>query len=455
MAAAMEQGIHLDYFPDISATGLALLKRLICHPHAPYYRNQSGHRLSRAHQAAVSAYIQQALIAPLPHLISSNLKAQPAWLTDFLAMCRRDVPYFLGNDALDFLQLPTTCRADLSRDVTQFVPNGLPLDELIAFSTSGSSGHPLIVPSHPLVAARYQAFHRRALALFNVFPAAASGQLGVALIGAQQRCFSYVSLNPLQNEAGLIKINLNPSEWRDPLDPAPYLDDLAPELITGDPISLMVLAALPLRHCPRAILSTSMQMLAGVRQKLEARFHCPVLDIYSMNEAGPIAVYDAARGGHVLLQPWLWLEILDATGREVVQGERGEITLTGGFNPWLPLRRYRTGDYASLQIRDGLPVLIGLSGRPPVRFKSFDGRWVNNVDISQAMQPFALAQFTLHQAANGALEMRYVGTAAPDAIRQVLQQILGEWAIQISEGTIFKDKVIQYTSDILEPVSIK
>jgi phenylacetate-CoA ligase len=394
-------------------------------------------------------------MAPLPNLTPASPKVQPAWLDAFLAMCSHDVPYFLEDGALDFLNLPTTCRADLSRDITQFVPNGLALDELIAFSTSGSSGHPLTIPSHPLVAARYQAFHRRALALFDVFPDAASGQLGVALIGAQQRCFSYVSLNPLQNEAGLIKINLNPSEWRDPLDPARYLDDLAPELITGDPLSLMALAALPLRHCPRAILSTSMQMLAGVHQQLEARFHCPVLDIYSMNEAGPIAVYNAAHGGHVLLQPWLWLEILDATGQGVAQGERGEITLTGGFNPWLPLRRYRTGDYASLQIRDGLPVLIGLNGRPPVRFKSFDGRWVNNVDISQAMQPFALAQFTLHQAASGALEMRYTGVVAADAIRQILQQILGKWPIQICSNTAFNDKIIQYTSDILEPVSIK
>jgi len=37
-----------------------------------------------------------------------------------------------------------------------------------------------------------------------------------------------------------------------------------------------------------------MTLLPGLRQRLERRFGCPVLDIYSMNEAGPVAVADAA-----------------------------------------------------------------------------------------------------------------------------------------------------------------
>ena len=58
-----------------------------------------------------------------------------------------------------------------------------------------------------------------------------------------------------------------------------------------------------------------MTLLPGLREKLSAAFACPVLDLYSLNEAGPVAVFDPALDGHVLLQPRLYVEILDPAGR--------------------------------------------------------------------------------------------------------------------------------------------
>src|SRR5207253_11178665 len=130
---------------------------------------------------------------------------------------------------------------------------------------------------------------------------------------------------------------LHLAAWRHPDDRAKYLDALAPEVITGDPLSFAELATLPLRWRPRALLSTSMALRPALRRTLEERFGCPVLDLYSLNEAGPVAVFDDRAGGHVLLQPRMYVEILDRAGRPVPPGERGEVTLTGGFNPCLPL----------------------------------------------------------------------------------------------------------------------
>ena len=49
----------------------------------------------------------------------------------------------------------------------------------------------------------------------------------------------------------------------------------------------------------------------------------------------------------------------------VPAGERGEITLTGGFNFCLPLLRYRTGDFASLDFVRGSRCCAGSrAGRP-------------------------------------------------------------------------------------------
>src|SRR5258706_7241529 len=161
-----------------------------------------------------------------------------------------------------------------------------------------------------------------------------------------------------------------------------------------------------------------------------------------MNEAGPVAVYDPAASGHVLLQPRMWVEPLDAEGRAVVAGERGEVTLTGGFNFCLPLIRYRTGDFASLGwVRDE-PVLLGLSGRPPVRFRTSSGEWINNIDVTHALQPFAIPQYTLHQAPTAALRLPLDRRARERGrIVRTLPQVFGDLSGGVDERVEFEDKV--------------
>jgi phenylacetate-CoA ligase len=298
------------------------------------------------------------------------------------------------------------------------------------------------------VAARYLAFHLRALRRFGIEPQAGRGRVGVVLLGLQRACFTYVSVTPLLDESGLAKINLHPDDWRDPADRAAYLDALAPEVIAGDPISFAELLRLGLRHRPRALLSTAMALLPGLRAALEERFGCPVLDLYSMNEAGPVGVLDPAAGGHVLLQHRLYVEILDAAGRPVPPGARGEITLTGGFNFCLPLLRYRTGDQASLELRRGELVLAGLEGRPPVRFRTAAGLWVNNVDVTHALADLALPRFALRQEADGGLVLQLPEAAVEASdVRAALARVFGDGVVvRLEPLPETEDKVVQYTS---------
>jgi phenylacetate-CoA ligase len=168
-----------------------------------------------------------------------------------------------------------------------------------------------------------------------------------------------------------------------------------------------------------------------------------------MNEAGPIAVFDPAAGGHVLLQPRMFVEIL---GDDDLPAERGEITLTGGFNFCLPLLRYRTGDFASLDCSGEVPVLRGLSGRPPVRFRAADGEWLNNIEITHALRNVALPQWTMHQAADGAVRFQHSGSAsANDTVRRILHGLLGNVGLFVETTTFDDGKVIQYTT-ALDPI---
>ena len=192
-----------------------------------------------------------------------------------------------------------------------------------------------------------------------------------------------------------------------------------------------------------------MMLSVGLRTKLEERFACPVLDLYSLNEVGPVGVFDVAVGGHVLLQNRLYVEILGPAGRPVATGERGEITLTGGFNFCLPLLRYRTGDYASLAFSSDAPVLIGLAGRQPVRFRTASGDWINNIDVTHALKILPLAQYGLHQKTDSSLILRLGqnSLAQAEAARGLLKPLFGNLPLQV-ETIADDDKILQYTSDL-------
>lgn len=437
-----------DRYPTLSEDGRRMIQFLREHPHAPIFRNESGNRLTAADLARVREFDREVQAAEA----SWKAGEPPAWLGGFVEHCLSDVPYYrrYGSIPEHFHSLPTISRADLSRDIAQFVPDNAPIDRLINFRTSGTTGHPLLLASHPVVAAGYLSFHKRALRRFGIELKHGRDQVGVVLAGFQRKCFTYVSVTPAMGESGLVKLNLHPSDWRDPADRTKYLDALAPEIYTGDPIAFAELAGLPLKTRPRALLSTSMTLLPELQRRLEERFRCPVLDLYSMNEAGPVAVADSAAGGHVLLQHRLLVEILDAAGNPLPPGERGEVVLSGGFNFCLPLLRYRTGDFASLDCRGGEAILVELEGRQPVRFRTLGGEWLNNIEVTHGLQGFAIPQFTLHQDRGGALHLRFLGAGLPaDAIRDALLGLFGPGQpLTVERVAGFDGKVTQYTSDL-------
>ena len=437
-----------DRYPTLSEPGREMLRFLREHPAAPIFRNQSGNRLTADDVEAVLRFEREVADAT----ITRRRGERPNWVDDFVARSFADVPYYrgYGSPPTRFEDIPTIGRGDLGGDIAAFVPDGLPLDRVINFRTSGTTGHPLLMPSHPVVAASYLTFHKSALRRVGIELTAGTGQVGVVLLGHQRRCFTYVSVTPTMGESGLAKINLHPNDWNHPDDRARYLDAMESEVFAGDPISFSVLLDLPVAARPRAILCTSMMLLPGLRQRLEARFQCPVIDIYSMNEAGPIAAAAAAEEPHALLQPGMYVEVLDSDGEPAPAGERGEVTLTGGFNPYLPLLRYRTGDWAGLRYDHPVPVLTDLEGRPPVLFRTTADEWINNIEVTHALQRFALPQYTLAQDATGALVFSLLEShGQTENVRTALVKLFGT-GLPLSFDLVesFDGKVVQYTSEL-------
>src|SRR5262249_17866802 len=158
----------------------------------------------------------------------------------------------------------------------------------------------------------------------------------------------------------------------------------------GDPISLEELTRVGLSRAPRAIISCTLTLTDALAADVGAHFGCPVLDVYALTEAGAVA--GQGPYGHAILAQHVHVERLDEHDEPCPTGVRGEVTLTGGRNPFAPLLRYRTGDFASLEWHDGRPVLVGLDGRPPVWFIGGDGGRVHSMEVTRALRRFPLAQ---------------------------------------------------------------
>jgi phenylacetate-CoA ligase len=221
-----------DRFPSITESGRKMLLFLAEHPNAPIFRNKSGNRLTDEDIGFLRER-EKSIEESRPGWPKGG---QPRWIDDFVADCIESVPFYRRYGFPGELSaLPLVSRADLGHDISAFVPDTVPIDRLVNYRTSGTSGHPLLIASHPRVAASYLLYLKRALGRFGIELHNGKGQVGVLLVGWQKECFTYVSVTPIMDESGLAKINLHPDDWKSPDDRWKYIDALRPEVITGDP----------------------------------------------------------------------------------------------------------------------------------------------------------------------------------------------------------------------------
>lgn len=449
---------HRTRTPLMRPEWLATLHRMREHPDAPRWNIEIGDRLTTDDLAFAKVFEERlaadrARPAPGPH------DEIVAWIEEQ----REHVPYFAkalaGIDIRrDFAAIPRMTRRDLQRRLDEIVPPEEPLDRLIVNPTAGTTGEPILAPNHPRAIGCYDPLIQFCLRRHGV-----NARYDHTMIAAIQMCFQkstivYNAVHSFLDGAGFAKINLDPSSWPRPGSAARYVNDMEPVFISGDPIAFMEMLRLGVDYRPRAILSCALALTADLRGHLESAYGCPVVDFYSLNETGPLAYSSPESPGcfHVLPHD-IHLEICDDDGAPAPDGTVGEICVTGGRNPFLPLLRYRTGDAGRIVSRNGTagdpsPLIELRDCRMPVLFAAPDGRSINPIDIARVIRSRPVESFQCVQAPGLAVTVRLPSASIAhfggDIVRGIAELFDGAVEVRHAELTVTHgEKIIPFIKE--------
>lgn len=435
-------GSPADRHPLLGEAGRRTLQALVEAADAPRWNHRCGDRLDAAGLAAVRTFADH--IGPAARRLRPG--ERPEWVAGFTDRVRRVVPRYRALDAAN--PTFTASRDDLARAWWELVPDDADLDDLIWFPTSGTGGRPVVVPTHPVTVSNYYPLLLEAAAWHGVTVRFRADRADwFTVVHQANGGFTVPSWSSVLGCA-TAKVNLDPGGWSGADDRSRFLERHDPQVITGDPLSLAALAELEADLHPAVLISTAMTLAPATATMLRERFGCPVVDVYSTTETGPIAAALPA-GGMGLLQPQLFVEIVDDHGAPVAAGHHGAIAVTGGMNPFVPLLRYRTGDTARLEWRGDLPVLTDFGGRAVVLLRAADGSDVSSFELTQVFELLPLRRWSVRQHADGSVTVAVhpeVG-AGPDLdarIGAAVHAVLGAVPVSITDVPIGVDKVAPF-----------
>jgi phenylacetate-CoA ligase len=189
---------------------------------------------------------------------------------------------------------------------------------------------------------------------------------------------------------------------------------------------------------PRVVYSSAMELTDRCRELCHDAFGVRPLDVYATVETGPVAWECPQNKGVLHLNDDVQIvEIVDADGRSMPDGEPGEIVITQLTCFAQPLIRYRIGDLG-YRVPDrcpcgrGLALMGPVAGRTKHTIRTAEGRILNSAVIGSCISPFSeVRRWQARQQAPDTLRILLVPSrgwddASLDAIRESLRAKLGQ-----------------------------
>lgn len=301
-------------------------------------------------------------------------------------------------------RLPLTSKDDLRRDAMAFCPGGAAGRGARAYSTSGSTGTPVVVHRsnedlrrwYALVDARYEG----STGVTYADPRATFSGKRVTTDDQRGPFHRY---NRAERQVYFSPYHLRPDTV------AAYVEALwkhRPRWLTGYAGSIHELARLAGEaglECPPldAVITSAEPVTARMREDVTRAFGCRLTEEYGLIE-GVCYVLECPEGSLHCWPDGGIVEVLDERGEPCAPGEVGEIVATGMIHETQVLIRYRTrdlGTWAEGPCRCGrtAPVLAGVEGRVDDAVVLRDGRRIRRLTAVARDLPGVVAmQFVQH-----------------------------------------------------------
>lgn len=373
-------------------------------------------------------------------------------LREFLVQAGEQVAYYerlfrqAGFDprrvsgAEDLRELPFLDKAAIRANLDELKSRSA--GRLVRYNTGGSSGEPLVFymgmgrVTHD-VAAKWRATRWWGVDI---------GDVEVVLWGSPVELGKQDRVKALRDR--LFRSHLLPAFQMSEAGMDSYLESIVrvrPRMLFGYASALALLASHAERRGRemsglgvRVVFATGETLYPEQRQVIERVFGAPVANGYGSRDAGFIA-HQCPEGSLHLSAEHIVVELVDAAGRPVAPGERGEIVTTHLATGDFPFIRYRTGDVAILGTEPcvcgrGLPVLHEVFGRSTDFVRTASGNTMHALAlIYEVRDRPGVKAFKFVQEADLSLELQLV--AGPELTPNLEEAIRQGVLVRMGEGT--------------------
>lgn len=273
-------------------------------------------------------------------------------------------------------QIPLLTRTELQKSGLDLLSSNIPKSHGKTFETqtSGATGTPVKVTNTSFVSLFWKAiylrenlWHGRDLSKTMAAIRYADRKVALPPDGLSAKVWGSPEQGTFKTgPAALLNIRSSIAEQAD------WLNRLQPEYLASYPTNILLLA----KHFMAAgkklpslvhIRTVGEILEPHVREACRHAWDVPVVDMYSCQELGVIALQCPDYDHYHVQSESLVVEVVDEQGRPCAPGETGRVVITTLHNFAMPLIRYEVGDYAEVgeacPCGRGLPVLSQVLGR--------------------------------------------------------------------------------------------